>query len=112
MAHEMAHFLWPNHAQEFKAFLRQAGVSPAYTHGRSMPSPTVRLVLMEREPSSYIWRCLACLAVTDTGFPIVASCGRWVGRWDKRYALKRIQFTDITGPVVLTTVRYAPPANT
>lgn len=109
MAHEMAHFLWPNHSREFKAFLRQAGVSEAYVHGRCQLSPTLWRVLMEREPASYIWQCLACRAVADTDFPVVASCGRCAPGWDQRYLLKRIRFADITGPVVLTILRQGPP---
>jgi hypothetical protein len=105
MAHEMAHFLWPNHSREFKTFLRRSGVSEAYVHGRCQPSPMLWRVLMEREPASYIWQCQDCRAVIDTGFPIVASCGRCAPRWDRRYVLKQICLQEITGPIRLTTLR-------
>jgi len=105
MAHEMAHFIWPNHGPEFKAFLRRAGISSSYMHSRSDPSATLWLVLMGHEPDAYLWQCPACLAVRDTGYRVTASCGRCAPRWDRRYVLKRIRMNEITSPVRLTTLR-------
>jgi hypothetical protein len=39
LAHEAAHFIWPNHGRDFKAFLRENGVPEPYVRARGLPIP-------------------------------------------------------------------------
>lgn len=35
VAHEVAHFIWPNHSRNFTQFLRRVGVAGKYVHSRT-----------------------------------------------------------------------------
>ena len=49
LIHEAAHFTWPNHNKEFKAFLRIIGVPDGYIGGSSPWTEPFQTVLLERK---------------------------------------------------------------
>jgi hypothetical protein len=96
MAHEAAHFLWPNHKRAFKKFLQAVGVLEYYAYG-SCRNPTVAylIVTLEHKPHFKLWQCPGCKAVMASDGIVIDSCGRCDEDWNANFRLQRIHVTDV-----------------